>query len=51
VYVAELLDGNRAYAAILSGYTLALVAIREIGNQRHVFEAAMMRGARPSLWK
>ncbi|MCA6110885.1 FUSC family protein [Bradyrhizobium cenepequi] len=45
VYVAGLLDGNRAYAAVLSGYTVALVAIREIDNPGHVFEAGMMRGA------
>ena len=45
VYVAGLLDGNRAYAAVLSGFTVALVAIQEIDNPGHVFEAGMMRGA------
>ena len=45
VYVAGLLDGNRAYAAVLSGYTVALVAIQQIDNPEHVFEAGMMRGA------
>ncbi|MCA0011993.1 FUSC family protein [Mesorhizobium sp. B292B1B] len=45
VYVALLLDGNRAYAAVLSGFTVALVAIQEIDNPGHVFEAGMMRGA------
>ncbi|MGY3618207.1 FUSC family protein [Bradyrhizobium sp. USDA 10063] len=45
VYVAGLLDGNRAYAAVLSGYTVGLVAIREIDNPGHVFEVGMMRGA------
>jgi uncharacterized membrane protein YccC len=45
VYIAGLLDGNRAYAAVLSGYTVALVAIQEIDNPGQVFEAGMMRGA------
>jgi hypothetical protein len=45
VYVAGLLDGNRAYAAVLSGFTVALVAIQQIDNPEHVFEAGMMRGA------
>jgi uncharacterized membrane protein YccC len=45
VYVAGMLDGNRAYAAVLSGFTVALVAIQEIDNPGHVFEAGMMRGA------
>jgi uncharacterized membrane protein YccC len=45
VYVAGLLDGNRAYAAVLSGFTVALVAIQQIDNPEHVFEASMMRGA------
>lgn len=45
VYIAGLLDGNRAYAAVLSGATVALVAIQEIDNPAHVFEAGMMRGA------
>jgi uncharacterized membrane protein YccC len=45
VYVAGLLDGNRAYAAVLSGFTVALVAVQEIDNPGHVFEAGMMRGA------
>jgi uncharacterized membrane protein YccC len=45
VYVAGLLDGNRAYAAVLSGYTVALVAIQQIDNPGHMFEAGMARGA------
>ncbi|MBZ9894568.1 MULTISPECIES: FUSC family protein [unclassified Mesorhizobium] len=45
VYAAGMLDGNRAYAAVLSGFTVALVAIQEIDNPGHVFEAGMMRGA------
>lgn len=45
VYVAGLLDGNRTYAAVLSGVTVAFVGIQEIDNPGHVFEAGMMRGA------
>ena len=32
VYAAGLLDGNRAYAAVLSGYTVAFVAIQQSGS-------------------
>ena len=32
VYAAGLWDGNRAYAAVLSGYTVALVAIQRIDS-------------------
>src|SRR5258706_14452721 len=32
VYVVGLLDGNRAYGAALSGYTLALIAVQQIDN-------------------
>jgi uncharacterized membrane protein YccC len=45
VYVAGLLDGNRAYAAVLSGVTVAFVGIQQIDNPGHVFETGMMRGA------
>ena len=45
VYVAGLFDGNRAYAAVLSGFTVALVVIQQIDNPELVFEAGMMRGA------
>jgi uncharacterized membrane protein YccC len=45
VYVAGLLDGNRAYAAVLSGYTVAFVAIQEIDMPEHAFETGMARGA------
>lgn len=45
VYVAGLLDGNRAYAAVLSGVTVALVSIQDIDNPGHVFESGLMRGA------
>jgi uncharacterized membrane protein YccC len=45
VYVSGLLDGNRAYAAVLSGYTVALLAIRQIDDPGHVFESGVARGA------
>ena len=45
VYAATLMDGNRAYAAVLSGYTAALVAIQQIDTPEHVFETGVARGA------
>jgi uncharacterized membrane protein YccC len=45
VYVADVSDGNRAYAAVLSGYTVAIVAIQEIDAPQHLFETGMARGA------
>jgi uncharacterized membrane protein YccC len=45
VFAANVLDGYRAYAAVLSGYTVALIAIQQIDNPQHVFEASMARGA------
>jgi uncharacterized membrane protein YccC len=40
-----LLDGNRAYAAVLSGYTVALIAIQQLDTPQHVFESGVARGA------
>ena len=45
VYAAGLLDGNRAYAAVLSGYSVALIAIQQLDAPDHVFESGMARGA------
>jgi uncharacterized membrane protein YccC len=45
IYACGLLDGYRAYAAVLSGYTVAFIAIQQIDNPQHVFQAAMDRGA------
>jgi uncharacterized membrane protein YccC len=45
VLAANLLDGYRAYAAVLSGYTVALIATQQIDTPRHVFESGMARGA------
>jgi uncharacterized membrane protein YccC len=45
VYAAGLVDGNRAYAAVLSGYTVAFVAMQQMDTPDHVFESGMARGA------
>jgi len=45
VFAANLLDGYRAYAAVLSGYTVALIATQQIDNPQYVFESGMGRGA------
>jgi uncharacterized membrane protein YccC len=45
VYAVGLLDGNRAYAAALSGYTVAIIAVQQIDDPRHVFESGTARGA------
>jgi hypothetical protein len=35
--VGGLLDGNRAYGAILSGYTVAQVAVTQIDAPQNIF--------------
>jgi uncharacterized membrane protein YccC len=45
VYAAGLLDGSRAYAAVLSGYTVALIAIQQIDTPEHTFETGVARAA------
>jgi uncharacterized membrane protein YccC len=45
VFAAGLMDGNRAYAAVLSGYTVALIAIQQLDTPQHVFESSVARGA------
>ncbi|WP_050419751.1 FUSC family protein [Bradyrhizobium tropiciagri] len=45
VFAAKLLDGYRAYAAVLSGYTVAFIATQQIDTPQHVFESGMARGA------
>jgi uncharacterized membrane protein YccC len=45
VYVSGLFDGNRAYAGVLSGYTVAFIAVQQLDNPGHVFESSMARGA------
>ena len=45
VYAANLLDTNRAYAAILCGYTIAQVAVPQINSPQSIFLAGVNRGA------
>jgi uncharacterized membrane protein YccC len=46
IYAAGLWDGNRAYAAVLAGYTVAIVAIQQqLDTPLRVFDAGMQRGA------
>ena len=45
VYAVGLLDGNRAYAVALSGYTVAVIAVQRIDNPQHIFESGVERGA------
>jgi hypothetical protein len=45
VYVGGLLDGNRAYGAVLAGYTVALVAVTQIDSPQNIFSAGVNRGA------
>jgi uncharacterized membrane protein YccC len=45
VYVGGLLDGNQAYSAVLSGYTVALVAVTQIDSPQNIFSAGINRGA------
>src|SRR5260370_32388910 len=41
VYVGGLLDGNRAYSCILSGYTVALVAVTQSDSPQNIFPAGV----------
>jgi len=45
VYVASLLEGNRSYGAILSGFTVAIVAVANIDTPQDVWSAGVNRGA------
>ena len=45
VYAARVLDGNRAYAAVLSGYSVGIIAIQQIDAPDQVFQSGMERGA------
>jgi uncharacterized membrane protein YccC len=46
IYASELSDGNRAYAAVLAGYTVAIVAVQQqLDTPLNVFDAGMQRGA------
>src|SRR6516164_7896122 len=43
-YATGLLDGNRAYAAVLSGYSVGIIAIQQIDAPDQVFLCGMERG-------
>src|SRR5882757_2885966 len=45
VFAGGLLDGNRAYSAVLSGYTVALVAVTQIDSPQNIFSTGINRGA------
>ncbi len=45
VFAAGLLDGNRAYGAVLSGYTVGIVAVADIDTPQNVFLTGIDRGA------
>jgi len=45
VFAAGFLDGNRAYAAVLCGYTVSIVAVAELDHPNQVFSVAVSRGA------
>jgi hypothetical protein len=45
VYAGGLLDGNRTYGGVLSGYAVALVAVTQIDSLQNVFWAGVNRGA------
>jgi Fusaric acid resistance protein family len=45
VFAAAFLDGNRAYGAVLCGYTVSIVAIQQVDMPDRVFTAAVNRGA------
>ena len=49
VYAARVLDGNRAYAAVLSGYSVGIIAIQQIDAPDQVFQSGMERGAAIAL--
>jgi uncharacterized membrane protein YccC len=44
-YVASVLDGNRAYGAVLSGFTTAIIAFANIDTPQNVFSTGMDRCA------
>ena len=45
VYVAGIFEGNRAYGAVLSGYTVAIVAVTQIDSPQNIFLNGVNRGA------
>jgi len=45
IYAGGLLDGNRAFGAILPSYTVAQVAVAQIDSPQGIFAAGVNRGA------
>jgi uncharacterized membrane protein YccC len=45
VFVAGLFDGNRAYGAVLAGYTVSIVAVLQVDTPQDVFLSGLNRGA------
>jgi uncharacterized membrane protein YccC len=45
VYVGGLSDGNRAFGAVLAGFTVAFVAVKQIDSPQNVFMTGVDRGA------
>jgi uncharacterized membrane protein YccC len=45
VYICGLLDGNRAYGVVLTGITVAFVAVMQIDSPQNIFLTGMDRGA------
>jgi uncharacterized membrane protein YccC len=45
VFAAGMFDGNRAYGAVLAGYTVCIVAVLQIDTPQNVFLAGISRGA------
>ena len=45
VYACGLLDGDRAYGVVLSGYTVAIVAVQQIDSPQSIFLTGVDRGA------
>lgn len=49
VYIATMYDGTRAYGAVLSGYTVAIIAVPQIDSPQNVWNAGISRVAVVSL--
>jgi uncharacterized membrane protein YccC len=45
VYIGGLLDGNRAFGAVLAGFTVAFVAVEQIDSPQNIFMTGVDRGA------
>ena len=45
VFIAGLFDGNRAYGAVLAGYTVSIVAVLQVDTPQNIFLSGLNRGA------